>query len=96
MDTETTATATVQIDDERVRVTEWRFAPGTQTGEHTHEYDYVVVPLTTGTLQVHAEGEVSENVLVPGRSYARGAGTTHNVVNASDSECAFVEVELRS
>ena len=37
------ATPTVFIDNERVRVTEWRFAPGAATGWHRHEYDYVVV-----------------------------------------------------
>ncbi len=95
MTTDVTAQATVQIDDERVRVTEWRFAPGTQTGEHVHEWDYVVVPLTGGTLQVHSSGEVTSNHLVPGRSYTRGAGTRHNVVNDSDEECAFVEIELK-
>ncbi len=38
------AVATVQVDNERVRVTEWRFAPGAETGEHVHRMDYVVVP----------------------------------------------------
>ncbi|HCG30209.1 MAG TPA: cupin, partial [Chloroflexi bacterium] len=42
------AVATRQIENERVIVTEWRFAPGAHTGWHRHEYDYVVVPMTTG------------------------------------------------
>ena len=40
------AVPTVQIDNERVIVTEWRFAPGAETGWHTHGHDYVVVPTT--------------------------------------------------
>ncbi len=36
------------IDDDRFRVTEWRFAPGAETGWHVHGHDYVVVPLTDG------------------------------------------------
>ncbi len=32
------ATAKVFIDNERVRVTEWRFAPGAATGWHRHEF----------------------------------------------------------
>ncbi|NLS09592.1 cupin domain-containing protein [Nesterenkonia sp. MY13] len=95
MSDETTAIATVQLDNEKVRVTEWRFPPGTQTGTHTHEMDYVVVPTTTGTLQVHTPEGVSDNVLTAGQSYTRSAGTTHNVVNTSDTECAFVEIELK-
>jgi hypothetical protein len=44
------AVPTVKVDNARVRVTEWRFAPGARTGHHRHEYPYVVVPLTTGSL----------------------------------------------
>ena len=52
------AVPTVMIEDDRVRVTEWRFAPGAATGHHIHEYDYVVVPMTTGTLRlVEPDGE---------------------------------------
>ena len=29
---------TIMIDNDEVRVTEWRFAPGTSTGHHRHEY----------------------------------------------------------
>src|SRR6476659_9600388 len=39
------------IDDERVRVTTWSFEKaGDSTGAHVHEYDYVLVPVTGGTL----------------------------------------------
>ena len=48
----TPARATVQVDNERVKVTEWRFAPGAETGWHRHAYDYVVVPMTTGKLKL--------------------------------------------
>ena len=33
------ATPTVQIDNDHLRVTEWRFAPGAATGYHRHEHD---------------------------------------------------------
>ncbi len=39
------AIAKVFIDNERVRVTERRFAPGAATGWHRHQFDYVAVPL---------------------------------------------------
>src|SRR5438874_6814516 len=54
------AVATVQIDDASVRVTEWRFAPGAATGWHRHEYAYVVVPLTTGRLEITARERSEE------------------------------------
>ncbi len=44
------AVPTVQINDDRVIVTEWRFAPGAETGWHRHGHDYVVVPMTHGEL----------------------------------------------
>lgn len=90
------ATPTIQIDNERVRVTEWRFEPGAATGFHRHEMDYVVVPLVDGVLRlVDAEG-MREVPLRAGVSYARPAGVAHDVVNANDFEFAFVEIELKS
>lgn len=89
------ATATVQIDDDQVRVTRWDFPIGTETGFHTHEYDYVVVPVSEGILTVRTTEGNSKNQLVPGVSYQRPAHTTHNVVNDSDRECSFVEIEVK-
>lgn len=90
------AVPTVQIDNERVRVTEWRFAPGAETGFHVHEMDYVVVPSADGRLKlVSPEGEESYAELKRGVSYFRKAGVHHNVVNASDGEYAFIEIELK-
>ena len=68
------AVATVQVDNERVIVTEWRFAPGAETGWHRHGYDYVVVPQTTGQLLLETrDGEVRAD-LTAGISYYRGEG----------------------
>jgi len=91
------AVPSVQFDNERVRVTEWRFAPGAETGEHVHQMDYVVVPLGDGRLKiVSPAGEESFADLKLGVSYARKAGVHHNVINANDFEYAFVEIELKS
>ena len=38
------AIATTRIDQPHVRVIEYRFAPGAETGWHRHGHDYVVVP----------------------------------------------------
>ncbi len=89
------ARATVQLDTERVRVTEWRFEPGDATGHHRHELDYVVVPLTTGPLLLREPGGERRADLVVGQSYGRRAGVEHDVVNASPRPFAFVEIELK-
>lgn len=89
------AVATVQLDNDRVRVTEWRFAPGAETGYHRHELDYVVVPITSGMLRLESPEGERASALVPGQSYSRRQGTEHNVTNISGHEVAFVEIELK-
>jgi quercetin dioxygenase-like cupin family protein len=85
----------VHIDDGRVIVTEWRFAPGAETGWHFHGRDYVVVPLTDGPLLLEEPGEATRPAeLTTHAPYARRAGVEHNVVNAGDSDLAFIEVEI--
>jgi quercetin dioxygenase-like cupin family protein len=90
------AKPTVFIDNERVRVTEWRFAPGAATGWHRHEYDYVVVPLSDGRLRLVGPGaQESFADLKLGVPYFREAGVEHDVINANAVEFAFVETELK-
>jgi beta-alanine degradation protein BauB len=86
----------VQIDNARVRVTEWRFPSGGATGHHRHAYPYVVVPLSTGTLTIiDAAGAATSADLVTGRPYFREAGVEHDVRNDNPFEFVFVEVELK-
>lgn len=90
------ATAKVFIDNERVRVTEWRFARGAATGWHRHEMDYVVVPMADGELElVGADGERRRAQLSKGVPYFRNAGVEHDVINANAVEFAFIEIELK-
>jgi quercetin dioxygenase-like cupin family protein len=89
------ATSSVQVENSRVVVTEWRFQPGAETGHHVHAHDYVVVPLTTGVLRLEEPDGVREVQLQAGVSYARPAGVAHNVINANGYEFRFVEIELK-
>jgi quercetin dioxygenase-like cupin family protein len=88
------AEAVSRLENGEVRVTEWRFAPGAETGWHRHEYDYVVVPLTDGTLRIVAAAGESAAELKQGVAYFRKAGVEHNVINAGDKYLAFVDIEL--
>jgi quercetin dioxygenase-like cupin family protein len=94
--TRPSALPTVQVDNERVKVTEWRFAPGAATGWHRHAYDYVVVPMTTGNLRVDDGKDQRKAALVAGRSYYRPMGIEHDVINANDHEFVFVEIEFKT
>ena len=88
------AVPTVQVSNEHVIVTEWRFAPSAETGWHTHGHNYVVVPQTDGELLLETpEGQLTAS-LVAGQSYARTVGINHNVVNLSSHEVVFVEIEV--
>lgn len=89
------ARPTLQIDNDRVRVTEWRFAPGAATGWHRHEMDYVVVPMLDGRLRLVEPEGTREVDLKAGVSYTRKAGVEHDVINANTFEYAFIEVELK-
>ena len=86
-----------QIDNDKVRVTEYRFSPGSETTWHQHEWDYVVIPQTDGKLLlIDAEGKESGADLVQGVSYYRKAGVEHNVINAGSNELVFIEVEMKA
>lgn len=82
------------LADDRFTVTEWRFAPGAETGWHVHGHDYVVVPLTDGTLGLELPGGVqTQAVLRQGVPYSRRIGVNHNVTNLGDAPLSFLEIE---
>ena len=93
---EGTATPTVLIENERTRVTEWRFAGrGDNTGWHRHEHDYIVVPIQDGILEISdADGNITKSPLKTGVPYFRNLGVEHDVINGNDGEFAFVEIEF--
>ncbi len=89
------AVPTLQIENDCVIVTEWRFAPGAETRWHRHAHDYVVVPMTTGKLSLEEHGGNRDAQLTAGAAYFRKAGVEHNVVNPNEFEFVFVEVEIK-
>ena len=90
------AKSEVQVDTPEVRVTQWRLAPGSATGHHIHEMDYVIVPVTAGEMTIVVpSGERSKAQLAVGKSYFRKAGVEHDVLNETTQEIVFLEVELK-
>ena len=81
------------ISNARFKVTEWRFAPGAETGWHRHQHDYVIVPITTGRLLLEEQGKNRYAELRAGEPYFRPVGVEHNVINANDREFVFIEIE---
>ncbi|MEI2687201.1 MAG: cupin domain-containing protein [Cypionkella sp.] len=89
-------TATLVIDDDRVRVHRFDFVPGAETGWHRHGMDYVITALTDCHMLLEEPGGGSRSVLVlAGTTYRRIEGVEHNVINEGDSVMSFVEVELK-
>ena len=90
------ATSDIMIDNKRTRVTRWSFEVGEDTGQHIHEYDYVVVPMKDGQLKiVDQDGTVLISDLIKGKSYFRNKGVNHNVINHNDFPFSFVEIEFK-
>ena len=90
------AKANVQIDNERIRVTEYLFNDNEETGFHVHQCDYIVVPQTNGQLLlIDDKGEESAATLLKGQSYYREAGVSHNVINNGKEKLVFIEIEIK-
>jgi len=90
------AVATGLVDDARVRVTRFDFAPGAETGWHRHAHDYVITAVTDCVMLLEEPGGGTREVSVPaGTAYRRDAGVEHNVINAGTAPMSFVEVELK-
>lgn len=89
-------TATLLIDDHRVRVWRYDFAPGAETGWHRHGLDYVITALTDCHMQLELpEGQNTMAFVAAGTVYRRTEGVEHNVINAGDATMSFIETELK-
>ena len=91
-----TAQAHELIDDEKVRVTRFEFAPGAETGWHNHAHDYVITAITDCQMTLeHPDGTITHTVVKAGQAYLRNIGVEHNVINRGPSVMSFVEVEMK-
>jgi len=91
------AKTNIQIDNERIRVTEYSFNKGDETGFHTHQWDYVVIPQTNGKLLLVDDNKVETTAtLFKGEPYYRKAGMSHNVINNGKEKLVFIELEIKA
>ena len=90
------AKSKIIINNDKIRVTNWFFKPGEETGEHVHEYDYLVIPMVDGILKIiNEDGSVSMSELNKGLPYFRQKGTKQNVITTNKFEYSFIEVEIK-
>lgn len=90
-----TARPTVLIENDRVIVTRWDFHRGDNTGWHRHAHDYVIVPIMDGKLKLVTKDGESVAEMKNAVPYFRKEGVEHDVINASDGDYAFIEIELK-
>ena len=91
------AKANIQIENERVRITEYSFNINEETGFHVHQWDYVVIPQTDGLLLLIDDEDVEKTAtLVKGQPYYREAGVSHNVINNGKQKLVFIEIEIKA
>jgi len=90
------AIATTLVDDSRVCVTRFDFAPGAETGWHRHAHDYVITAVTDCHMSLELpDGTVTQAHIPAGDAYRRDEGVEHNVINAGEGPMRFVEVEVK-
>ena len=91
------AKANIQIDNDRIRVTEYSFNKNEETGFHVHQWDYVVIPQTNGQLLLIDDNELETTAtLIRGKPYYRKAGVSHNVINNGKEKLVFIELEIKA
>lgn len=85
------------LEDDRTRITQWVFAPGDQTGWHSHAFDYVTVQQSGGALLLQgADGGEKQVDYEDGRTIAWTAPIEHNAINISDVEVRVLEIEYKT
>lgn len=90
-----TARPTTLIENDRVIVTRWDFHREDNTGWHRHAHDYVIVPLLDGKLKIVTTAGSNVSDMKKGAPYFREEGVEHDVINATDGDYSFIEIELK-
>ena len=86
----------VLLEDEKTRITFWRFPPGAQTGWHRHIHDYVTLQQSGGQLKLEdRNGNIKHIQYKEGHAAAYSAPVEHNATNISDVEVRVTEIEYK-
>lgn len=93
-----TPLAVVEIieDNARVRISRITWAPGSQTGWHTHAHDYVIVPNRDCRVRVETTDGTIEAGMYRDQPYSRGKGVHHNVISLEAEPFWLIEIEIKS
>lgn len=95
MSTRAKTTAATIVDNERVRVTCFTWAPGAETGWHRHAHDYVIVPYRDCSVRVEMDGTTVEATMFREQPYFREKGVEHNVISLEAEPFSLIEIEIK-
>jgi len=86
----------VLLDNDKVKVLEFRVKPGEKTGIHSHPGEYILYTLTGGTMKTTLEdGEVSERTTKPGETSWNKA-VIHDNENIGETEIRALVIEIKA
>jgi hypothetical protein len=87
----------VIFENDLVRVWELAVEPGMNKGLHRHDLPYVIVPMTTGTIEIRSiDGKVYRPQEKIGEAIWRDAGEIHDLFNLGDTVYRNVLVEIKA
>jgi quercetin dioxygenase-like cupin family protein len=83
------------FENERVKVWEFTLQPGEAVGEHTHQHDYLILPIETSLVEVTRGGRVEVSEYAGGSVIYRQKGETHDARNVGPTRYHQLLVELK-
>lgn len=90
------ANFTILFEDDKTKITSWRFDPGAETGWHEHDVDYVTIQKSGGRLKLESDtGQVRFVDYKMDHAASYTAPICHNATNVSDEEVRVIEIEYK-
>ena len=87
----------ILFEDNKTRITFWRFSPGTETGWHRHTHDYVTLQQSSGQLKLeYRDGNIKIVDYKDGQAAAYSSPVEHNATNIGDVEIRVTEIEYKT
>jgi predicted metal-dependent enzyme (double-stranded beta helix superfamily) len=89
--------AQILVDNDKVTVRRWKFAPGEHSPWHTHSLDHVFVVIHGSTIrEYHTDGTIRDDYQETGHvGFVKGIGLTHSFQNAGTDPYEMVSIELK-
>jgi len=83
-------------EDQKTKITSWRFDPGTETGWHDHGYDCVTIQKSARTLKLENEnGDTKYIDYKNDRTVGYAALVNHHATNVGGHEVRVIEIEFK-